>query len=336
MPDPRLELLKAQALRLLDRRPPFGAVLADGVYRPDSLPGLLGRLADPAEPLDGAALVSLCLQFAQAYVQPDSLGEVVSLDAATELAGRFVLRRHGTPLLEGQDALRLFLLHHGFALQMLFDLAKTAHLLAVLTADPPPARDRPFVGLDCGTGTGILLLGQYLLARRGGWRRWNLTGFERVPQVAARADLVLSRLGVGRVVLADATRPETFAPFVGPPVDCLANETLPSAGRRLYKEPFPRISRAVFEALGPAALAGTRFLPEAVWASDREGRAVTRLGPDNAFAGDALPGAGGRPLHLLYMRDLGLCGLRLPVERVGERYVSLVAPAWRAVLGRRW
>jgi len=329
--------LKTWALRLLDRDPPDGSPVAPGVFRPGSLPERLAVLARPETPLDGPALASLCLAYAHAYVHPQRLGDVLTLEDVTLLAGQFVLRRGGTSLLAGWPALRRFYLHHGFALQMLLDLPKTVHLLSTLLASPLPPEDRPFVGLDCGAGTGILLLGQYLLARRSGWPDWRLTGFEHLPQVAERANLLLSRLGVGRVLLADATRPEVYREYAHASVACVTNETLPSAGRRLYKEPFPTINRALFAELGPR-LAGTRFLPEAVWASDRSGHDWLRLAPDNAFSGSpaADAAAGGKPLRLYFMRDVELAGQRMPVERVGEAYASLVTPAWRAALGRRW
>ena len=132
---------------------------------------------------------------------------------------------------------------------------------------------------------------------------------------------------------ADATRVGTFAGLPDGPVACVTNETLPSAGRRLYKEPFPAISAALYAALGPR-LTATAFLPEAVWVSDRAGRNWLRLAPDNAFAGDGPEQD--RPLRLAFMRDVELAGERIPVDRVGEGLAGLVAAPWRESLCRRW
>ena len=324
--------LSTLALRLLERQPPPGPVIAPELLVPGTLPELIAALARPETSAHPALLGSLILKYAHAYVHPERLDEDLSLAALTELAGRFVRRRSGTALLDGQSALRRLLLHHGFALQMLLDLPKTVHLLSALLAATPDVSDS-FLGLDCGAGTGILLLGAYLLARRSGVAAPTLIGFEVQPQVAARADALLASLGVGRVRQADATRPETFAALPEGPVACLANETLPSAGRRLYKEPFPAISAALFAALGPR-LSRTVFLPEAVWASDRAGREWLRLTPENAFAGDV--GNQDKPLRLAFMRDVELAGQRLPVERVGEGLAWLVAEPWREALCRRW
>lgn len=324
--------LRKLSLRLLERKPPPGPVVAPGTLTPGTLPAMVEALADGRMRPGPAVLASLCLKYLHAYVHPGSLGGEVSLDALTALAGQFVRRRGGTTLLTGQGELRRFLLHHGFALQMLADLPKTVHLLAALLALDVSGRDS-FLGLDLGAGTGILLLGQYLLARRAGVAAPTLVGYEFQPQVAARADALLDSLGIGRVARADATRAETYVGLPEGAVACVTNETLPSAGRRLYKEPFPAINAALFAALGPR-LATTVFLPEAVWASDRSGRSWLRLAPENAFAGDA---AGqGKPLRLAFMRDVELAGERIPVARVGESLTWLVAAPWRESLCRRW
>lgn len=324
--------LPTLALCLLERKPPPGPVIAPDLLVPGALPDLVAALCRPEIPAHPAFLGSLVLKYAHAYVHPERLDEDVSLAALTGLAGRFVRRRGGSALLAGQHDLRRLLLHHGFALQMLLDLPKTVHLLTALLAAKPDVSSH-FLGLDCGAGTGILLLGAYLLARRSGVDAPTLIGFELQPQVAARADALLTSLGVGRVRQADATRPETFAALPDGPVACLANETLPSAGRRLYKEPFPAINAALFAALR-SRLSRTVFLPEVVWASDRAGREWQRLTPDNAFAGDA--GDQAKPLRLAFMRDVELAGQRLPVERVGEGLAWLVAEPWREALCRRW
>ena len=324
--------LRRLSLRLLERKPPSGPVVPPEALTPGTLPDVIAALADRRIPPVPAVLASLCLKYFYAYVHADSLDTEVSLDALTRLAGQFVRRRGGTALLDGQDVLRRFLLHHGFALQMLIDLPKTVHLLTALLALPVPGSDR-FLGLDLGAGTGILLLGQYLLARRAGIAAPTLLGFEFQPQVATRADALLAALGVGRVQQADATQGETYATLPDGPVACVTNETLPSAGRRLYKEPFPAINAALFAALGPR-LADTAVLPQAVWASDRAGRTWLRLAPENAFA--AGPAGPGKPVSLAYMREVELAGERIPVERVGEALPWLVAAPWRESLCRRW
>lgn len=326
------EDLREQALRLLARKPPSGPVVPPKVLRPGTLGDLVDELCRPGTPADAAMLASLALKYAFCYVHPERLGDDVSLDALTLLAGQFVRRRGGTPGLDGKLELRRFLLHHGFALQMLFDLPKTVHLLVALLAAEPDTADGYF-GLDLGAGTGILLLGGYLLARRRGIPAPTLVGMEVQPHVAARADALLAALGAGRVRQADATQVGAYADLPLAPVACLTNETLPSAGRRLYKEPFPAINAALFAALGPQ-LARTAFLPEAVWVSDRGGRDWQRLSPADAFGGET--GGMDKPLRLAFMRDVELAGTRMPVERVGEAFADLVAPPWREALGRRW
>ena len=328
----RSDDLRCAALQLLERKPPPGPVVPAGMVVPGSLPTLIKTLARPGSPVGSDLLASLCLRYFHAYVFPEQLAAEVSLEGLTELAGQFVRRRGGCAQLTGKSELRRFLLHHGFALQMLVDLPKTVHLLAALLGRQLPVGEK-FLGLDIGAGTGILLLGQYLLARRAGYDTPTLIGFECQPHVAGRADALVSALGLGRVRRADATHIGLYADLPDGPVACVTNETLPSAGRRLYKEPFPAINTALFAALGPR-LANTVFLPEAVWASDRPGRSWLRLAPHNAFAGDGE--RPDKPLRLAFMRDVELAGERIPVERVGEGLMELVSPPWREPLCRRW
>lgn len=327
-----MDAVKDLALRLLEREPPPGPVMDPARYVAGSLPGLLAAMARPGGRADGPALGSLCLKYAYAYVHPDRIGEDVSLEAVTELAGQFARRRGGCRALAGRGELRRLLLHHGFALQMLLDLPKTVHLLTALVAAASRVRTpEGFLGLDCGAGTGILLLGHFLLAGRLGVAGPSLWGIEHLPAVAERADGLLSALGVGRVVCGDATASAIYDNLPQGPVACLTNETLPSRGRRLYKEPFTAISQAFFAALGDR-LRETAFVPEAVWASEREGRWL-RLAPENAFAGE---GGQGKPARLFVMADVELAGRRLPADRVGEPFAALLAPPWREILGRRW
>ena len=323
--------VRALALRLLERDPPHGPVADPETYLPEPLVSQLESLSRPDVPLDVGSLGTLCLKYFYAYVYPESCTLPVPLAEVTRLAGQFVRRRGGCRLLAGQPDLRRFLLHHGFALQMLVDLPKTVHLLLALLSRNPAAASGRFVGLDLGSGTGILLLGQYLLARRSGIAQPRLLGIEHLPAVAARADMLLRSLGVGSVRHGDATRAATYGDLPPGTVTCVTNETLPSAGRRLYKEPFPVICEALFQTLGER-LEKTLFLPEAVWASDRTGGGWLRLAPENGFAGEGAD----KPLRLLFMRDVELAGTRIPVDRVGQGLEGLVQPPWRSVLFRRW
>lgn len=327
-----MEALKDWALRLLEKEPPRGPVLDPAGYRPGSLPDVLAALSRPETVIDGPALASLCLQYASAYVHPEGLPTRRSLDDLTGLAGQFARRRGGCRSLAGQDGLRRRLLRHGFALQMLFDVPKTVHLLTAILAGADrlaPADD--FLGLDLGAGTGILLVGQYLLARRCGHDRPSLWGIEVTPHVAARADALLAGLGVGRVLCGDATASAIYHNLPQTAVACLTNETLPSRGRRLYKEPFPVINATLFATLGDR-LRKTVFVPEGVWVVDRTGGNWQRLAPENAFAGEPA----GKPIRLFAMSDVELAGQRLPADRVGEAFAALIPPPWRAALGRRW
>ena len=61
------------------------------------------------------------------------------------------------------------------------------------TVDPESFEHR-FYGVDLGTGSGILLAGQEVLARRNGFRERILHGIEMDPQVASKTRVFCQEL----------------------------------------------------------------------------------------------------------------------------------------------
>lgn len=318
------------SLELLHRPP-----LADPLLRPedwDDAPLVLDleRLADPAVSLDKPAILRLLVKFFHAYVH-DSQRASLSLDEATLLFEQFAQRRHGCACLDGRLELRRKLLTLGFALCMVADLSKSGAILwDILHQEPPTAPNGPvFHGLDIGAGTGLLMLGMWLLARREGHRNIDLLGLERNEPVARRSNELMRDLGVGRVVAAEAKRPETYAPLTDE-LDFVANETLPSQGHSLWREDFLAINRVLFERCAEQ-LRRTRFFPSAVLVSNRRGQLRLVLHSDNAFSPD-----GDYPPKLLTAQGIAINGHIVNLESVGEDWRELLPVRWLPRLTHRW
>lgn len=339
VPDGPDQGLGALALRLLEAPTVAEPLVDPATYRHASLTGLIARLSrsprpdEPSDRPDPRDVLALILAYFYAYVVPDSIDVPTPLDELTRLYDRFVHRRKGSESLRGHGPLRHWLLRHGFALTMLGDFPKT--LAIVLSILSRQVRPRPgetvFRGLDVGSGTGILLLAQHILAARAGFPSADLMGIEVTEPVAERADLLLSALGVGRVILADARSPSAYVHFRGRPLHFVSNETVPSVGRRMYKEHFLDISRAMHQGIGPE-LTGAAFFPEAVWVSDKEGRRMARLGPDNAFYRVEAE----MPPRLMVMRGIELDGRFQGLDDLGAPWRELISPRWRDLLAHRW
>lgn len=328
-PLPASPPLAACCARLL-HRPVLRAPLLDpAAYENISLREEIDRLAEPGTPIDDAGLVRLLAKYFHAYVH-GSHEERLSLDAIGLLFDQFHNRRRGADSLEGRRDLRAFLLHHGFALCMLADLPKSAHILRqILTTPLPPRAGAPFLGLDIGTGTGVLMLAMHIAARRAGFAAPRTIGIERDQTVQERTDALARTLGVGQAILGDATRPETYAALPEGPVSFVCNETLPSLGRRMWREDFSPISAALFAALGQR-LAAAAFFPAALWVGDGQETTV-RLGPENAFSPDTRP-----PVRLLRAMAIEMDGGPLPLDRIGRDFARHVQPPWQERLARRW
>lgn len=321
--------LAACCARLL-HRPVLRAPLLDpAAYKDTSLREEIDSLAEPASAIDDAGLVRLLAKYFHAYVH-GSHDERLSLADIGLLFDQFHNRRRGADSLENRRDLRAFLLHHGFALCMLADLPKSAHILRqILTAPLSPRAGAPFLGLDIGTGTGVLMLAMHVAARRAGFAAPRTIGIERDKAVRDRTDALARALGVGQAILGDAKRPETYAALPGGPLSFVCNETLPSLGRRMWREDFSPISAALFAALGHR-LAAAAFFPAALWVGD--GQEVTvRLGPENTFSPSTRP-----PVRLLKALAIEMDGGPLPLDQIGRDFAPHVQPPWRERLARRW
>ena len=308
-------------------------LLVPGGYTPGPLTDDLLRLSEPRTPLTPADLLTIVGKYAHAFVHSGSQDQSVSLAELTRFLDQFVNRRRGADSLEGRGELRKRMLDHGFALCMLLDLPKTAHILWDICHREPPAPENPdteFFGLDIGAGTGVLMLGMWLAARRAGFANCRIVGLERNEMVAVRTGELLAELGIGRVLIADAKRPGLFKGLCPEHIHFVANETLPSQGHRLWKEDFPVINERLFEQCGQA-LNDTLFFPSAVHVVDSRGGRSLRLSPQTRFLPES-----DYPPRLLRMAGIELNGQPTLLEDVGRDWHKYIAPEWLPLLPHRW
>jgi len=321
--------LAALAARLLHRKTQTAPLFAPDGYSDRPLACEIDRLRDAAREPSDADLVRLLAKYAHAYVH-DSEARPVSLAELTLLFDQFHHRRRGCESLDGRDDLRRRLLRLSFALTMIADLPKSARIVREILDTPLRHDDgASFLGLDIGTGTGILMLAMHLAACRAGYSPIRLVGVERDRTTWERTVALTRTLGIGVALLGDAKSPATYAALPEGPVHFVCNETLPSLGQRLWKEDFVPISQALFTALGER-LAEATFFPAALWARKDEDEAV-RLGVENGFAP-----ASDYPLRLLRAEAIELSGEPVRLDRIGHECAVHVRPEWRERLGSRW
>lgn len=324
-------MIQKASLRLLQRPPMPESVLSENIYSKSSLLADLEKAGSPDVELDGPLLMNILIKFFHAHIYPGSHEKELGLAEISLLFDQFVHRRLGSDVLENCLALRKDLLSYGFALCMLADLPKSAHIFKTIAESKPKLGGEVFTGLDIGSGTGILMLAMSVQARRSGFSNTSLVGIERNQIVADRTNDVLGRMGLGNVIVADAKKTESYGFLDNKKLHYVSNETLPSVGRSLWKEDFIFICKTLFDGL-PTQTAETSFFPESVLVGRSPSEMLTVLNKGNGFQLKSEE----YPLRLMKPYAISLSGTMIPLEAVGSGYEEYIPESWSAVLTRRW
>ncbi|WP_432738524.1 hypothetical protein [Maridesulfovibrio sp. FT414] len=324
-------MIKKASLRLLQRPAMPETVLPAGIYRRSSLAEDLDEAGNSGCTLDGPLLMNILVKYFHAYVYPGSHERELDLKDVSLLFDQFVHRRLGSDVLEDCGELRRQLLSYGFALCMLADLPKSAHIFKTIAEAGPMIGGDVFTGLDIGSGTGILMLAMSVQAKRNGFSGVSLVGIERNQIVAERTNDVLGRMGLGNVIVADAKKTDSYGFLKDRQLHYVSNETLPSVNHSLWKEDFIFISKTLFDGF-PEQTSYASFFPEAVLVGRSPSEMLTVLDSSNGFQLHSEK----YPLRLMKPYAISLSGVMTPLEAVGQEYGQFISPSWSTALTRRW
>ncbi|QAZ69429.1 hypothetical protein C3Y92_03520 [Solidesulfovibrio carbinolicus] len=304
-------------------------VIAADVYRSGTLRNDFERLASPATPMAEADILSLVLKYFHACLYPGSQEHPIALKEISGLLGQFYeLWSEGSP----EKVLPLAGDYSAYPLRMLTDLPRTAHIFRSIANRPlpPDMVHDPFLGLDIGTGSGILLAAAWFQARRNGVRETRLYGFELDSEISERTDALLRSLGVGQVMAADARDPGVYAMLPDGPVAFVANENVAAPTARHTAEPFSQIHAALFEAMSQR-LKRTVFFPEALVVRDRDAELDVVLSKNNRFQ---------IPRHYRSLRprprSIVIEGRLTKLWQVGKDFRAIIPEAWQSIMPGRW
>jgi hypothetical protein len=316
------------AKRLSPARIGGETIIAREIYRPGSLREDFERLANPGAPMADADILSFLLKYFHAYLYPGSEGQAVPLAEINALLGHFYALwsdapRAAIPLAGGYSA---------YPLRMLADLPRTAHIFRSVANRPlPPAMIQdPFLGLDLGTGSGIILAAAWLQAKRNGVAETRLFGVEYDDEVGKRTQNVLATLGLGEVLIEDARNPAVYAGLPDGPVAFIGNENVPAPTSRLSAEPFCLIHAALFSAMSQR-LKNAIFFPEALVVRDREAEIDVVLSKNNRFQ---------VPKHYRHLRtrprSIVIEGRLTRLWQVGKDFRKYIPESWLKAMPGRW
>lgn len=313
------------AARLLGREP----VIARELYRPGPLREDFERLAHPAAPMADADVLSFLLKYFHASLYPGSVAHAVPLTEISILLGRFYdlwseAGADGEVPLAGS--------YSAFPLRMLADLPRTAHIFRSVANRPlPPSQIQdPFLGLDLGTGSGILLAAAWFQAKRNGVAETRLFGVELDAGVAARTNDIFRSLGIGEVRVADARLPAAYADLPEGPIAFVGNENVAAPTARLSAEPFSAIHATLFTMFSKR-LKHTIFFPEALVVRDRDAELDVVLSKNNRFQ---------VPRHYrnlrLRPRSIVIEGRLTRLWQIGKDFKPYMPQAWLSAMPGRW
>lgn len=303
-------------------------ILPRELYRPDSLRADCERMSHPAQPMTDADILSFLVKYFHACLYPGSENHPVPLEDASELLGRFYDlwtsgSNHDLPL-AGE--------HSAYPLRMLADLPRTAHIFRSVANRPllPAQAPTPFIGLDCGTGSGIILAAAWFQARRNGIDDVQLFGVEYDGALAQRTQLLFSSLEIGQIVVGDARNPATFAALPDGPLAFVGNENVPAPASRVTAEPFSEIHAALFSVLSKR-LRQTIFFPEALVVRDTAAELDIVLSKNNRFQ----PPRHYRSLRLR-PRSIVIEGRLTRLWQVGKDFRASIPENWLQNMPGRW
>ncbi|WP_300161165.1 class I SAM-dependent methyltransferase [Solidesulfovibrio sp.] len=315
--------------RRFDARIGREPVIARELFRPGPLRDDFARLSHPAAPMADADILSLLLKFFYASLYPGSEAHAVPLPEICTQLGRF----YDLWSQEGPDgAVPLAGEYSAFSLRMLTDLPRTAHIFRSVANRPlPPSQVQdPFLGFDCGTGTGVLLAAAWFQAKRNGVAETRLFGIDIDPEIAARTRLLFDSLGLGEVRVADARESAAYAGLPDGPVAFVANENVAAPTARLSAEPFSAIHATLFDTFSKR-LKSTVFFPEALVVRDRDREMDVVLSKNNRFQ---------LPRHYRHLRprprSIVIEGRLTRLWQVGRDFHKYLSESWLPAMPGRW
>ncbi len=258
--------------------------IAPEFYSPGSLVDDIEQICDSGRQVVDAQYLNIAVKFFYAYVHDGAHCETVQYDEIADLYERF--SRHQS-LNEPNDDIEIMnrLRQWSPVLRVLADAPRVAHVMRAVVGQRDALRtvNGPFVGVDIGVGTGIMLLAQQIQARRNGFTDIQTLGYQADPVSGERTHDLIHSLGMGSVMLADSTREGAYNLLKGRPVSYVSNEMVAGIQQSLGRENFFNKYSAFFKAVGQNADQAA-FFPEGLIAhSGKEGTSII-LTRENGFA----------------------------------------------------
>ncbi|WP_027177641.1 hypothetical protein [Maridesulfovibrio bastinii] len=307
-------------------------VLQPELYNDSSVLHDLAKFCDPATNISDADLLSFVLKYFYCYVNNDGFDEKVSHAEVSRLCEMF--SRHRSLNEPGDDIEMMnYMRQWSFSLRMLGDITKTAHVLrSIINQQMSPKLKEldSYVGLDIGTGTGILLISQYIHAHRNGFDDISLYGIEYDKIVGLQTYKLFKTLDLGEIIMGDARESKTYEDLMDKEIAFVSNETVSAMHQPLRREHFVSICTTLFKTIG-RNIKDAAFFPEGLIAYCKEMNVSVLLAKNTAFQGPKEY----QGLNL-FPQGIIIEGKIVPLHLLGEEMQPMLTEWARHALPRRW
>ncbi|WP_031481947.1 class I SAM-dependent methyltransferase [Maridesulfovibrio frigidus] len=307
-------------------------VIDPSLYTDSSLLKDVDMLSDPTVAVTDPMIMGMVLKYFYCYVHKGSFDEVVPLQDISALCEMF--SRHSS-LNEPDDDIELmnYLRQWSFSLRMLADITKTSHIIRSIITQKLSSKlqkSDEYVGLDIGTGTGILLLAQHIHARRLGFKEITLYGIEYDKMVGLQSYKIFNELGLADIILGDARDKRNYEPLLNKQVSFVSNEMVAAMHQPLRREHFVSISKTLFGTLGEN-IANAGFFPEGLIAFCKEMNVSVLLAKNTAFLGP-------KEYHDMNLLPQGIIieGNIVPLHELGNELMPYLSEWSKTRLSHRW
>lgn len=251
-------------------------------YSSSSLASDIEKMCDSDVPLDDALYLNIVVKYFFAYVHDGAHVEKVPYNEISFLFEQF--SRHQS-LNETTDDIEVMnrLRQWSSVLRVLADAPRTAHVMrAVINqVNDCGTLTKPFIGVDIGTGTGIMLLAQQIHAHRNGFSDIQTYGYQTDPISGERTHDLVYSLGIGSVMLADATRTNAYEILRGRNISHVANEMVTGIQQALSRNNFFDKYEALLSMVSPSG--ETVFFPDGIIAHSGKDGASLILIRENGY-----------------------------------------------------
>jgi hypothetical protein len=242
--------------------------------RENSLKQTIEILCDTKNAVTDDLTLNLVTKYFFAYFYPESVDQTIDIASVEKFrqdyddyfkAKEIAFQRSNDFMLH-KNPIHKFIYTHEYPITMLGDIAATTILVKDIAQRELSSalQANTYRWLDLGTGTGILLLAQYIQAMRNGYTSLQKIGIDNHPYAVRTTDKLIQKLWCGAAIYGDTTQKNTYLQLYGDsPIHHVSNETIPPRNSRMNtkSDPFFQNTTALYAVLDQYIKPETQFFP---------------------------------------------------------------------------